>query len=88
MESIENNIIALLSELNFKKVIINNCEVYESEGQYLKLTFLNKLKSYVIEYADSYDEAKKNLFEDGDLFSISMDEDELISKIRNEIINS
>ncbi|MNB92655.1 hypothetical protein D3C75_397600 [compost metagenome] len=88
MESIENEIIALLSELNFKKAIINNSEVYESEGQYLKLTFLNKLKSYVIEYADSYDEAKKNLFEDGDLFSISMDEDELISKIRNEIINS
>lgn len=48
MESIENEIIALLSELNFKKAIINNSEVYESEGQYLKLTFLNKLKSYVI----------------------------------------
>lgn len=62
--------------------------VYESEGKYLKLTFINKLNSYVIEYADSYDEANKNLYEDGDLFPMTMDEDELICKMRNEIINS
>lgn len=88
MESIENKIISLFKELNFKEEVINKSIVYEFEGRYLKLTFINKLKSYVIEYADSYDEASKNLFEDGDLYPITMDEDELISKLRNEIINS
>lgn len=88
MESIENKIISLFKELNFKEEVINNSILYEYEGRYLKLTFINQLKSFVIEYADSYDEAKKNLFEDGDLYSITMDEEELISKMRNEIINS
>jgi len=88
MESIENKIIALLMKLNYKKRKINDYEIYESEGKYLKLTFLNLLDSYVIEYADSYDEAKKNLFEDGDLYPVSMDDDVLICKMRDEIINS
>ncbi|PZD93002.1 hypothetical protein DNH61_24750 [Paenibacillus sambharensis] len=88
METVENKIISLFKELNYKEKVINNSVVYESEGKYLKLTFINKLKSYVIEYADSYDEATKNLFEDGDLYPITMDEDELICKMRNEIINS
>ena len=85
---IENKIISLFKELNFKEEVINNFVVYEFEGKYLKLTFINKLKAYVIEYADSYDEANKNLFEDGDLYPITMDEAELISKMRNEITNS
>lgn len=88
MDSIKDKIIALLSDLNYKKRKINNFEVYESEGKYLKLTFLNSLESFVIEYADSYDGANKNLFEDGDLYPISMDEDLLICKMRDEIINS
>lgn len=88
METIENKISSLFKELNFKRKVINNSVVYESEGKYLKLTFINKLNSYVIEYADSYDEANKNLYEDGDLFPMTMDEDELICKMRNEIINS
>ncbi|WPP42434.1 hypothetical protein SK066_05635 [Paenibacillus hunanensis] len=88
MDTIENKIILLFEELNFKREIINDSVVYEREGKYLKLTFIHMLKSYVIEYADSYDEANKNLFEDGDLYHITMEEDELISNIRNEITNS
>lgn len=62
--------------------------VYASEGKYLKITFLNNLESYVIEYADSYEDAKNNIFEDGDLYPILMDEDEFICKMQKEIINS
>lgn len=75
-------------ELNFNEEVINNSIVYEYEGRYFKISFINQLKSFVIEYADSYNEAIKNLFEDGDLYSITMDEEELISKIRDEIINN
>lgn len=87
MKSIEQKIEALLKELNYKKEIINNIPVYSRGGKYCKLTFIKKLESYVIEYADSYDEAEKNLFEDGDLHAVSMGEDELINRIRNEIVN-
>ncbi len=75
-------------ELNFNEEVINNSIVYEYEGRYFKISFINQLKSFVIEYADSYNEAIKNLFEDGDLYPITMDEEELISKIRDEIINN
>jgi hypothetical protein len=88
MESTEKKIITMLKELNFMEEIINNTVVYTSEGKYLKLTFLKKLESYVIEYADSYDEADKNLFEDGDLYPLSMGEGEIINRMRNEIIDS
>jgi hypothetical protein len=88
MKSIEKKIEALFEELNFKKEIINNTPVFSRNGKYCKLTFIKKLESYVIEYADSYDEAEKNLFEDGDLYPKSMDEDELINKMLNEIVNS
>ncbi|MFD1886475.1 hypothetical protein [Paenibacillus wenxiniae] len=88
MNTIENKIIALFKELNAKQEVINNAIVYRYAGKYLKLTFIHKLQSYVIEYADSYDEAYKNLFEDGDLHHITMDEVELIFKMREEITNT
>jgi len=88
MELIENKIEALLKELNFEKETINNVLVFTRNGKYCKVTFIKKLESYVIEYADSYDEAEKNLFEDGDLYPISLDEDELINKMRKELVNS
>ena len=83
----ETKIISLLKELNYKEIISNNTVVYTSKGKYLKLTFIRSLKSYVLEYADSYDEAEKNLFEDGDLFPLTMNEAELLCKMRDEIIN-
>ncbi|WP_342561914.1 hypothetical protein NST84_20010 [Paenibacillus sp. FSL R7-0345] len=82
MKETETKIISLLKELNYKEVIINNTVVYTSEGKYLKLTFISGLKSFVLEYADSYDEAEKNLFEDADLFPLTMDEAELILEIQ------
>lgn len=82
MKETETKIISLLKELNYKEIIINNTVVYTSKGKYLKLTFIRSLKSYVLEYADSYDEAEKNLFEDGDLFPLTMNEAELLMEIR------
>ncbi|KUP20452.1 hypothetical protein [Paenibacillus sp. DMB5] len=83
----ETKIISLLKELNYKEVLINNTVVYTSKRKYLKLTFIRGLKSYVFEYADSYDEAEKNLFGDGDLFPLTMNEAEMLFKMRDEIIN-
>ncbi|UKK97618.1 hypothetical protein [Brevibacillus brevis] len=73
MESMEKRFESLLKELNFEKVLINNTVVFSRDGMYCKLTFIQMLESYVIEYAYSYDQAQKNLFEDGDLFSMFLD---------------
>lgn len=88
MTLIEDKIKITLNELGFTKVDINNVEMYTNGKKYLKLTFLNDLKSYVIEYAENIDDAKKNRFEDGDAFSVTTAEEELIREIREEIICS
>lgn len=88
MNSIEKKIEGLFRELQFEKKILNNTNVFVQDGKYCRVTFIKTLESYVIEYADSYDEAEKNLFEDGDLFPLSLGEDELINRMRNEIADS
>jgi len=88
MNSIEKKIEGLFRELQFEKEILNNTNVFVLDGKYCRVTFIKTLESYVIEYADSYDEAEKNLFEDGDLFPLSLGEDELINRMRYEIADS
>ncbi|GAV15277.1 hypothetical protein [Paenibacillus sp. NAIST15-1] len=88
MNSIEKKIEGLFRELQFEKEILNNTNVFVRDGKYCRVTFIKTLESYVIEYADSYDEAEKNLFEDGDLFPVSLGEDELINRMRYEIADS
>lgn len=86
--SIEGKIKGLLKELNFKEIIIKNTTVYTTSEMYLKVNFLLNLKSYVLEYADNYEDAEKNLFEDGDLLPISKGENELINEMRDEILKN
>ncbi|MEQ7053735.1 hypothetical protein ABN764_24155 [Paenibacillaceae sp. P-4] len=88
MNSIEKKIEGLFRELQFEKEILNNTNVFVHDGKYCRVTFIKTLESYVIEYADSFDEAEKNLFEDGDLFPLSLGEDELINRMRYEIADS
>ncbi len=45
---------------------------------YYKVTFVKGLKSYVIEFANSYEEAGNNVFEDCDSYPILLNEVELI----------
>lgn len=84
---LEKKIEALFIELKFEKVIVNGIPLLLNGGTYYKITFVKGLKSYVIEFANSYDEAVNNVFEDGDVYPISLSEDELIDKLRHDIIN-
>lgn len=74
----------LLEELGFKKEVINGVELYSYDKCYYKITYIERFKSFVIEYADSYDDAIKNMFWDGDLYSISLGEN-LIDELRNDL---
>ncbi|MGN7117511.1 MULTISPECIES: hypothetical protein [Lysinibacillus] len=77
----------IFQELSFEKVSVNGIPLFSQGGIYYKVTFVKGLKSYVIEFANSYNEAVNNVFEDGDLYPISMSEDELIDKLRDDLIN-
>ncbi|SEG78728.1 hypothetical protein [Paenibacillus sp. UNC499MF] len=84
---LETKIDALFQELNFEKVSVSGTPLFLHNGLYIKITLVRGLKSYVVESADSYDKAAKNVFEDSDLYSISLNEDELIDKLRHDLLN-
>lgn len=77
----ENTIIRLFTELGCNKHVLNGQPVFEKEGVYYKLTFLKSQNSYVIETADSFDEAQKNRFEDDDIVEISPSKDETYKRL-------
>lgn len=84
---LKKKIESLFVELGFEKVSINSTPLFLQGDIYYKVTFIKGLKSFVIEIANSYDEAINNVFEDGDLYSMSMNEDELIGKLRHDLVN-
>lgn len=56
-----------------------------SDGYYRIDHFGN---SYVIEYAETEEEAKQNIFEDGDLFDDSLSKSDLIEQIQNALLQN
>lgn len=84
---IQEKIDNLFQELKFEeKVLVNGTPLLLYGGTYYKITFVKGLRSFVIEFANSYDEASNTVFEDGDLYPISLKEDELIDKLRHDIL--
>lgn len=56
------------------------------DGTIIHLTGLKAFNAIVIEYASSEEEAKKNMFEDGDLFYMDeMDEEQMFNAMVEEI---
>lgn len=71
----------------YKTLTINdeNCFLTE-DGTILHLTGLKDFNAIVIEYALSEEEAKKNMFEDGDLFYLDeMNEEQMFGAMIEEI---
>lgn len=83
---IELRIESLLRELDFETVIVNGIQMYTRSEEYYKITFIEQFQSYVIEYASNFEDAKKNIFEDGDLYPVSIGEDELINSLRSDLL--
>ena len=53
---------------------------------YYRFTYIEAFKGYVIEYANIFEEAKNNVFEDGDIYPIDMDDKEFIEMLREDLI--
>lgn len=86
MDIIKKRIETLFKELGFDEVTINRNMLYAHNGAFYKITYIDEYKSFVIEYAESYDEALKNIFWDGDWYPISLGEDGLLVKLRSDLV--
>lgn len=86
MNEIRNKIDNALKELGYDIVEIEGKEFYHNKGSYYRFTYIEAFRAYVIEYANSYEEAKNNVFEDGDTYSIDLDENEFIEKLKTDLL--
>jgi len=86
MGNIEEKIDILMIELGFEKVKVNNTLNYYLNGWYYKVTYVDGLKSYIIETASNYEEAKLNVYEDADLYPLSLGESKILEDLRNDLI--
>ena len=86
METLIEKINNLLIQLNFKEVVINDTIFYEQANYYYRITYIKGLDAFVIEYTDSIERAEKKLLEDGDRYPISLGEDVLLEKLKEDLL--
>ena len=88
IESLNNKIKNIFIELGFKNefvgekqyqyLVYNNC--------YCKITYLEKLRAFVIESADNLTDAMNGVLEDGDLYYMDILEDALLHQLRRDVV--
>lgn len=83
---LQKKIDALIQNLEFERVHLNGIPLLKYNNSYYKISYIEGLNSYVIEFAKSYDEATKNMFEDGDVYPLSLGEDKLINEMHHDLI--
>lgn len=71
----------------YTKITVNGRECYKlDDGRVISIGRMNSYGAFVVEYADSIEEAKLNRFEDGDLFDANdMSAEEILSAMQREI---
>ena len=88
MDIIKDKMEKILEEMGFVKTYIGDSKFYKNNftGCYHSIIYVSGLKSYIIESAENYEEAKKGRFEDSDIYHISMGEDEILAKFRGDLV--
>ena len=86
IKMIESRASKLFMELGFVSTTVGKIQVYEINGSYIKFSYVIGLKCFVIEYAENLNVAKKNLYEDTDLFSIELGMESILVKLRKILI--
>lgn len=82
LENLENRL-----KNRYEQIEVNNrnCFLLEN-GEIIQLTGLKSFGAIVIEYAETMEEAEKNMFEDGDLFYLDeLDENQMFEQMIREI---
>lgn len=88
IESLKNRIKNIFEELGFRNefvgekqyqyLVYNNC--------YCKITYLEKLKAFVIESADDLIDAINGVLEDGDLYYMDLPEEDMLRQLRRDVV--
>ena len=71
VENLQKALGDIFEQLGFSCCQINHEENYTYKGCYYHLTYIGGLKSFVIEYAESLEDAQKGIYWDGDFISLS-----------------
>jgi hypothetical protein len=79
-----NEIKNLLINLNFKEVLISGRTNYVYKNTYCIPHYIETL-GFLIEYASSMEEAKKNFHEDGEVFPLSMGKNAILDGLEKEL---
>ena len=85
MNDLLEKIEELFINLGFKKITINEKDFFTYKDSYYKVTNVKDLNAFVIESAESIEDVKKNVFEDSDIYPISMGEN-LIEKLKEDLV--
>ncbi|NMC56793.1 MAG: hypothetical protein GYA50_06200 [Eubacteriaceae bacterium] len=83
-KKILNEIKSLFLRLGFQKIEVNDVINYVYGNTYCIPHCLQRL-GFLIEYADSLEEAQKNWYEDGDSFPLEMGEEAILAGLEKEI---
>ena len=82
MTTLEKKDICKIAEkLNAEVINIDGTDVIKVNDNYYRITLVEGLGGYVIEYAETLDDAKNNLFEDCDVIDNNVDSSKLIDDI-------
>lgn len=84
IEQLLTKIEDLLLNLGFKKIKINDDINYVYGNMYCIPNYIETL-GFLIEYADSLEEAQKNWHEDGESFPLEMGEEAILAGLEKEI---
>ena len=74
VKSLLTQIDSLFVSHGFAKEMINSEINYVLHGKYRKAAFVKGLDGIVIEYANYVEEAQRNVYEDGDVYPLSLGE--------------
>lgn len=88
MDFLKNKMEKILEQMGFERFYIGETKLYKNNrtGCYHYITYVNGLKSYIIESAENYAEVQKNIFEDSDLYPVSLGEDVILTKFKEDLI--
>lgn len=82
-----NSIQTLFLSLGFRQEVVGENQLYylRYDSCYCKVTHLEKIDAFVIESADSAEDAAKGILEDGDLYYLDNSEEELLRQLEIDI---
>ena len=86
IKNIKDTASELFNELGLVPTMVGTTQSYEINGCYIKFSYVAGLRCFVIEYAENSNNAKKNIYEDTDLFSVELGCEGILVELRKVFI--